>query len=162
MDLMMMWKQARGEVALPEPAGRVFHDGDESEHSWVSCTEAYTADQMRAIATPDPETLRRFAEMVAEECAKEVGRLNCAHGCGVGVEIAAAIRRHVKGEGGGEVMSDNTERAELVTVREALEGCLQQLRHLAVALRAVPSSEIAKCIAKADAALAAHQKGGGE
>lgn len=59
MDLMTMWKQTQGEVALPEP---------EVGFTW------YSADQMRAIATPDPETLRRFAEMVAEERAKDLRR----------------------------------------------------------------------------------------
>lgn len=108
MDLMTMWKQARGEVALPEPDEQVPASGGGIRWVW-------SAAQMRAIATPDPETLRRFAEMVAEECARVC--LDDAAGCqraaemmvdgeecarfdamaGVLLDAAAAIRRHVKG-----------------------------------------------------------------
>lgn len=34
----------------------------------------------------------RFAQLVAEECAKACVELDCAHRCGVGHEFAAAIR----------------------------------------------------------------------
>lgn len=63
MDLMTMWKQARGEVALPAGEVQAF-----DRRSGVALVR-YTSQDMRAIATPDPETLKRFAEMVAKECA---------------------------------------------------------------------------------------------
>lgn len=92
MDLMTMWKQARGEVALPDPAYVRSTPPQFYKDDWTY-QKFFSADQMRAIATPGPETLKRFAEMVAEECAR------VAHDFGTGGPLyATAIRRHVKGE----------------------------------------------------------------
>lgn len=45
--------------------------------------------------------------------------------------------------------------ATIAQLLEALEECAEQLRHLAVALNAVPGSQIANCVAKANAAISA-------
>lgn len=133
MDLMTMWKQARGEVDGPTMAdlraafgasglgtGRV--PAAFTREVWkdgIDITEpSHSAERLWLAArttTPDPETLKRFAEMVAEECARVC--LDDAAGCqraaemmvdgeecarfdamaGVLLDAAAAIRRHVKG-----------------------------------------------------------------
>ncbi len=73
MDLSAMWAKAQGERELPEPNYPAERD----------YADAWTADQMRDFATPDPAALQRFAE--------EVVKYHAEHGF-------AAIRRHVKGE----------------------------------------------------------------
>ncbi len=91
MDLSAMWAKAQGERELPDA------EPVRNNHPH------YTADQMRAAMTPDPAALRRFAEAVAEECARL-----CERTKGIGrdgwpehftaSECAAAIRRHVRGD----------------------------------------------------------------
>ncbi len=111
MDLMTMWKQARGEVALPAGEVQAF-----DRRSGVALVR-YTSQDMRAIATPDPETLKRFAEMVAEEVRASGPRLR---------PWRPAIRRRYPSPCEGGVMGTTTgkEAADAVAqfAQEIAEG----------------------------------------
>lgn len=58
----------RDEVPLPEPVGRVFHDGSEFEDPWVSTLDAYTADQLREYG-------RQCAQAALESTSAELEAL---------------------------------------------------------------------------------------
>ncbi len=98
MDLSAMWAKAQGEPAV----WRYRQRGTELWH-YVSKPDplflgAELWEHEPLYATPDPAALQRFAEAVAEECAKAANDYLTQGRSPLGQAVADAIRRHVKGE----------------------------------------------------------------
>lgn len=76
-------------------------------------------------------------------------------GLGWGGLVPTAAERAEERREAARVAKERAKDATIAQLLEALEECAEQLRHLAVALNAVPGSQIANCVAKANAAISA-------
>lgn len=94
--LTALWREADKGRKLP-PAPYPFGT------KGMLAENCYAEADVLTLMTPTPEALRRFAEAVAEECARVCEDLDAQYSRqelpGFILEVAAAtIRRHVKGE----------------------------------------------------------------